>query len=223
MPVTIPANLLAAANDPSPTSPFLWLWELEIERNQPPTPSTALRIVRSEQPVVLDAARTFWPFPVSQSALEMNSSGDLPQITLQLANHTGVLMPYLDRLGGCMENRAYCWLVYREHIAVEDSMALRFRIASVEATIEAVQIRLEVQNPFLRTIPRDRYDPRRCRHAFGGSKCGYLINTAAAYTTCPGTIPACIARGDDEAARRIPRMHPRNFGGFRGVAVSRRR
>lgn len=223
MPISIPANLQAAAQDPSPQSPFLWLWELELERNPAPTPSTVLRIVRSEEPVALDLTRTFYPFPVEQSPLEQNSKGDLPQITLALANSNNVLMPYLDRLGGCIENRAYAWLVYREHVSVADSFALRFRIAAVEATIESVQVRLEVQNPFLRTIPRDRFNPHRCRHAFGSPACGYLVNSAAAYTTCPGTIAACNLRGDDEVARRLPRMHPQLFGGYRGVAVSRRR
>lgn len=224
MAVSIPASLLEAAQQPGPESPFLWLWELELETNPAPTPSTVLRIVHAESPVVLDAARTFYPFSMSQSAIEQSGSGDLPQLSLALSNANGVLMPFLDQLGGCIENRAYAWLVYRDSVSVADAMALRFRIAGVEASIDAVQIRLEVQNPFLRTLPKDRFNPHRCRHAFGapGGRCGYEVTTAAAFTSCPGTIDACRARGDDEAARRLPRLHPLRFGGFRGVAVSRR-
>jgi hypothetical protein len=65
--------------------------------------------------------------------------------------------------------------------------------------------------------PNDRDVASRCCWAFGSAECGYVINAAAAYTTCPKTLSACIARGQDHAARGLPVLHPARFGGFPGI------
>ena len=71
------------------------------------------------------------------------------------------------------------------------------------------------------TGPQDRYVASRCRWEFGSGQCGYVVNAVAAYTTCPKTLSACIARGQDHAARGLPVLHPARFGGFPGIPRQR--
>jgi phage-related protein len=94
-----------------------------------------------------------------------------------------------------------------------------FQIAGCSATDEAVQFRLERANFFTRQAPQDRYSAPRCRWEFGGLECGYVINEVAAFVTCPKTLDACIARGQDHASRGLPVLHPGRFGGFPGIAA----
>ena len=49
----------------------------------------------------------------------------------------------------------------------------------------------------------------------------HIVNAVAAYTTCPKTLGACIARGQDHAARGLPVLHPARFGGFPGIPRQR--
>lgn len=221
MVIQLPPGLRDTSQTPFPASPFLWLWEIEVENNPTPTPSSVVRLVAAEEEIAL-GVRTFYPFPIAQSAIEQSSEGNLPTLTLSVDNTGRWLMPYLDQVGGFLGNRARSWLVNRSAVSESDALRFTWHISSAEASAEAVTFRLEVPNPLLRRVPVDRFNPQTCRWVFGSVECGYIINAVAAFTTCGKTLADCIARGDDEDARRIPRRHPLRFGGFRGVPLARR-
>jgi phage-related protein len=169
---------------------------------------------------------TFYPFPFSMGEIEADQEGNLPSIDLQVDNTSRVLMSTLHDAGGFEGNRASLVLTHASAIASppypnEQALAFRFRIAQAVASNSAIALKLESPQFFTQGIPRDRFVSKRCRWLFGSRECGYPITPFAAFTTCEKTIAACIARGDDEVARLLPRQHPKRFGGFPGIPQSR--
>lgn len=220
MAVQLPTDLATASQNPYPSDPLLWAWEIQVDVNEGPAPSTVLRVVAADSEITIGGA-TYYPYPIAQSPIQSNADGDLPSLTLSFDNAGRWLMPYLDQADGFIGNRATSRLVNANNPLTHPEATLAWQIASAEADAQQVSFRLELPSPFLRRVPTDRYNPQLCRWVFGGRECGYPINEAAAFTTCNKTIPECIARGDDEDARRIPRLHPKRFGGFRGVPTER--
>lgn len=218
--IILPAILLDTVNEPFPADPFLWLWEIEVERAAAPGNRTLIRVVANDTSVVATGLGTFYPFPIFQGPIEQSGEGDLPTMTISVDNRTRWLMPFLDQSNGFVGNTAKAWLVNAFAPDIAQSVAFEFHVSSAEATAEAVTLRLDLPNFFQRQVPQDRYSPWRCRWPFGGLECGYIISATASFTDCPKTLDACIARGLDELSRGIPVLHPKRFGAFRGVPVA---
>lgn len=169
---------------------------------------------------------TYYPFPFAMGEIEADQEGNLPSIDISVDNTARTLMPTLHAAGGFEGNRASLILTHESQLLAppfpnEVAIPFKFRISQALATQSAIQLKLESPQFFSQGIPRDRFVSKRCRWAFGGPECGYPITPFAAFTTCDGTIPACVERGDDEVARLLPRLHPRRYGGFPGIPQSR--
>jgi phage-related protein len=218
--IQLPSQLQEPSQNPYAADSLVWLWALVVELNEAPTPSTIIRVTASDEPVEI-TGDTFYPYPIAQSEIQQTSEGDLPSVTLGFDNSGRWLMPYLDQYEGFIGRPATSYLVNAAAPSYTSAWSLDWTISSAEATAETVTFRLEIPNPYRRRVPVDRYNPQLCRWAFGSPGCGYPINEAAAFTSCRKTLADCIARGEDEASRRIPVRHPRRFGGFRGVPTER--
>jgi len=162
-----------------------------------------------------EGSATFYPLPVVHDPIELNSDGDLPTMNLSIDNSTRALTRWLQKGDGFMNRLAVGILVNTEDLS--NRLFFTFQIIAATASVSTVNLTLEVPNLMQRVIPEDRYDARRCRFAFGGPDCGYPITATAGFTTCPKTIGACRARGDDEVTRGVGRKHPARFGAFPGV------
>lgn len=233
MPITLASAFTSEIERPHGSSPLVWLVELELaQARRTGGTVTAATVFRASSyhtdvtwPVASPDAATWYPFPFSFTPIEQNQEGDLPQLDLSVDNCTRVLMPFLHAGAGMEGNRCTINLVpasalataYPNHVFQTWDM----RVAGCFATAEAVTFRLERANFLSRNVPVDRFTAARCRWGFGSAECGYVINSVAAYTTCPKTLSACIARGNDHAARRLPVIHPRRFGGFPGIPRQR--
>lgn len=158
---------------------------------------------------------TFYPHPIEQEEIRLNSDGDLPSMKLSVSNVTRELTRWLQDGEGFMNRAAMGILVNTEDL--RDRVFFTFHIVDAAADAENATFSLEIPNLMERLIPEDRFDARRCRAAFGGPICGYPVTATAGYTTCPKTIGACRLRGDDEVARGIGRRHPARFVGTPGV------
>lgn len=219
----LPTPLRDVSQEARPSARFLFLWELVISQEIPPTPSQRVRLVSYDEIVELDPTTKFYPFPIGFSAIEQNAEGDLPQIHLAIDNRGRWLTPYLDASNGFVDTVARVYLVNSEAVSLANSVPWTFRIADAEENAEAIQIRLELPNFFQRKMPQERVQAQVCQWAFGEEECGYIVNVSAAFTTCDHSLAACILRGDDERTRGLPVRHPRRFGAFRGIATVRRR
>lgn len=225
MPLILPPTLKAESERPHGRSAWVWLWDLELEKRTATVPpvvflfnSTADTIDWPPGP----SARTYHPFPFDLSDIEQTNEGDLPTLDLVVDNTARTLMRYLHSGAGFEGNRATLYLTNQAGLAdADEHLRFEFVVASAVASVESVTLRLEQPNFFSVRAPASRFVARRCRWKFGSPECGYPITTAAAFTTCGKTIDDCIERGQDEAFRRLPVLHPRRFGGFPGIPAQR--
>lgn len=233
MPISLPSSFVQQIEKPHGTSPLIWLVELELARpagsGAVSTPGLIVRLCNHPQQITWPAGApsvTTWdPYSFAFSPIEQTSEGDLPQLELSVDNTTKTLMRYLHAGNGLEGNYCTIYLVPTSGLAIaypaHEYQRWDMQIAGAYASEEAVTFRLEKANFFTRNSPQDRYVAGRCRWAFGSTECGYVVNAVAAYTTCPKTLGACIARGQDHAARGLPVLHPARFGGFPGIPRQR--
>lgn len=224
MPLILPDAMKAASERPHGRSAWVWLWDLEVHRRTSVLPAVVFLFTSSPTPVSWPpgpSARTFHPFPFDMSDVEQTNEGDLPSLDLAVDNTARTLMRYLHDGQGFEGNRATAYLTHAEGLGDGEHLQFDFVVASAVASVESVTLRLEQPNYFQVRSPASRFVARRCRWRFGSPECGYPITSAAGFTTCSKTIDDCIERGQDEAFRRLPVLHPRRFGGFPGIPAQR--
>tara|TARA_Y100001973_G_C5170562_1_gene318770 strand:- start:897 stop:1595 length:699 start_codon:yes stop_codon:yes gene_type:complete len=228
MPIVLP-NSFASREEPQSTDDYLWLVEATLKKSVNTgsgiTPAVMLRMCQDTSvitwPVSDPDNRTWSPFNFAISTIESNGEGDLPSLQLTVENVGRVLMPTLHSGQALEGNPVSIYLVPRSGIAIahpnHEYQQWDFEISTIQADSETVSLRLERVNFFSKVVPQDRFTARRCRWKFGSENCGYVINSNAAFTECPKTLAACIARGEDHKTRGLPCLHPRRFGGFPGI------
>lgn len=226
MPLILPSVLKTESERPHGRSPWIWLVDLELEKRTKTLPAVVLRINSSDDLITWPpgdpSPEVFYPLQFSMSEIEQTNEGDLPTVDLAIDNTARTLMRFLHSGRGFEGNRATVWLTSAAALATADQfLRFDFVVASAIASEQVVSIRLEQPNFFQIRVPASRFVARRCRWEFGGPECGYPVTNAAAYTTCGKTIDDCILRGEDEAFRALPVLHPRRFGGFPGIPAQR--
>lgn len=222
--LTLPTNLLAASEDPH-GGRWVLLWDIELERRTLTLPPIVFRITSAPQQVTWppSTGETFYPFGFGMTPIEQDNEGNLPSVDLAIDNTGRTLMRQLHDGKGFEGNRATLYLTHQSAIdgAVDESIEFEFQVSSATAAQDSITLRLEAVNLNEKRLPWGRYVQGTCRWQFGGLECAYAITPTAAFDTCPKTIAACTLRGDDEVARNLPRLHPRRFGGFPGIATQR--
>lgn len=234
MPVNLAQQFIDEIEKPQGSSALVWLLELEIAvpyQVGPTTiPGVIFRAANYPSEIVWPPSDpngpiTWYPFNFGFTPIEQNSEGDLPQVELTVDNSTRTLMRYLHTGNGFEGNLCKLYLVPEDALTVAHPNHVfqlwELAIAGTVANDEVVSFRLENPNYFTLRRPQDRYVAGRCRWAFGSEECGYIKNVIAAYQTCPKTLDACIARGQDHAARGLPVVHPDRFGAFPGIPRQR--
>jgi len=222
--------MLAASERPHGRTPWVWLWELELERRTKVLPAVVFRFNSSDDEITwppgAGAPDTFYPFPCDWSEIEESNEGDLPGIDLIVDNTSRTLARFIHAANGFQGNAATLILTHADALAApaypnHEFFRFDFVVSDAVVTAETVTLRLEQASFFEVRVPTDRYVAGRCRWRFGSIECGYPITAVAAYTTCNKTLADCIARGEDEVFRRIPKLHPKRFGGFPGIPQQR--
>ncbi len=216
--------------------PFVWCWDFPLQVSISTNTRTWLTPYPSPITLLIDltkpsrpysptgTAHAFQPFPIEVSDIDENAEGDLPQLQIAVGNQTRFLAKYFEIPPE--EEALVGSVVYGFLVNLYDTtqfLTYAFRCKQAVLTNEVCTLHLEFPSPLKRRVPQDRVNPSLCRLKFGTgtterpSPCGYVINAVAAFTTCGRTLPDCIARGADEAARNIPVLHPQRFSGFLGV------
>ena len=221
----LPTEFAGFVERPHQDEPWLWLWELVLDEPAPPSAPTHARLTPYPQEIEWPpgSGKIYYPTPMRHSPIEQSGEGQLPSIEITIDNTQRFLMRHLETFEWDGK-RATLTLVNRKSLATVPNAFLRwdFIIQSAVANRQSVGIRLEMPNFFERRVPNDRFNASRCRWIeFGGPECGYVINSAAAFKTCPRTLDACVQRGEDELNRGLPVLHPQRYGGFPGIPVQR--
>jgi len=227
---TLPTKLREASERPHSRGPFVWLWDVELERRTFSLPPVVFRFSSLPNEITwppgAPSAPTWYPFEFDTTEIEQTNEGDLPGVDLAIDNTTRRLMPFLHESRGLEGNRADLYLTHVDALATptypnHEFIKFEFTVATSLASDAAISLRLEGPDLFQHRVPFARFTARRCRWPFGGPECGYAITPFAAFTECDHTVAACIERGDDEVLRQLPRLHPRRFGAFPGIPVGR--
>lgn len=232
MPIILPASMASEIEKPHGAAPMLWMVEIELAKmyrsGATIVPAVVARLTSWQDeidwPVDDPVPKTWTPYGFTLTPIKQDGEGNLPQLDLTIDNSTRLLMRHLHDGSGLEGNACRLYLVSAAGLAIaypnHERIELALQIAEANANDEAIQLRLERANFFERTSPTDRYNAATCRWAstFGGPECGYVLNEVAAYSTCTGTLDACVLRGLDHLARGVPVVHPKRFGGFPGIA-----
>lgn len=215
MPITLPSAWRPETQRIHQQYPWQWLWEIEADRTA--VARTLFRVTAGPG-IVTYAGMTFYPLPLTQTPIKVSGEGDLPQVDLTISHTQRILAPYFEVGSGFLDRPAMGHLV--NLVDLSQALSFPFEVRRADVSHEGAVIRLEMPNFFRRLVPQERYSPQRCRHRFGGAACGYVINAAAAFTTCAKHPQDCILRGADMASRNLPRLQPGRFGGFLGIPES---
>lgn len=211
--------------------PWVWLYEFEV----PTTPATRFRLTNYTETVQFGenpdtgTPIEYQPYPIEHGEIELNREGNLPTITVTVANVAREVGEYLDTYGGLVNQPAVVRLVNIGSSGTPTA-GIRFdsQISRARLSPEAALLELAAVNLRRIKLPRRRYMREDCPFVFGGSECGYQIPGSATETVgggfarCPKTLAACTARGLDEAARSLTNTHPLRFGGFLGIGRQER-
>lgn len=216
MSLSIPAAWEVFIQKAHQTAEWLWLWELVLDEGTGGRP--IVRLVNHPEEVDLGSSVIYYPFPIVHSAIEENSDGDMPQMEVQLDNSSKLLAPYVDQGGGFLNRLVTLRLANADDLSVW--FQFDFTVTACALTTQSATLRLEVDNWFQRQVPLDVFHTYRCRHIFGDARCGYVVNTSAAYRDCEKHIDDCWLRGQDMIARNLGARQPASFGGFLGIPLA---
>ena len=224
----LPTSLKTEIEKPQGGQGTVWLLELTIDRGSETTPPVIARLCDGNQelqwPLGDPDTPTWYPFPFTFSPVEQTNEGDLTQVQVTIDNSTRMLMRWLHAADGFEGNRAKLFLVPRAGLSIaypnHEFESIELEVITATAEDQALAIRLGAPNWFSISSPSERHTPK-CKHPYGSSKCGYVLNSFAAFPTCPKTIDACAERGEDLRARGLPVVLPGNFGGKLGLTRQR--
>lgn len=226
MPLTLHQNLIDRTKKVHATSPWLWLWYLEVDVTTSAT--TVLRVVRYPQEITYDG-KTFYPFPVTWNEYTEEGEANLPRLQLTLKNASRLVARQLHTGQGFIGNSVVLTVIPHDiHTDTPGEgdppfwLTRTFHVVEAAITRDDVVLSLELPNFYERKYPEARYNPNRCRFRFGltGQGCPYVLSSAAAYTTCGKTLDECKDRGTDMTARGFPSgLLPDRFGGFPGTDI----
>ncbi len=228
MPLTLHSTLIDSTKEVHATSPWLWLWYIEVDVTTVAT--TVLRVVRYPEEIVYPVAgKTFYPFPITWSEYTEEGDANLPRLQLTLANASRLVARQLHKGQGFIGNLVTLTLIPHElhtNIALVGEppfwIERNFHVVDAAVNRDDVVLSLELPNFYERTYPEARYVPNRCRFRYGlpGGGCPYVLSTAAAHLTCDKTLGECKTRGIDMVNRGYPAgLLPHRFGGFPGTDI----
>ncbi len=209
---------------------FVWLYEILIPPSDGYPVGRALRLTNYTRRLSFGsnssgAALSWRPFPISNGAIRSTQSGDVVGIQVTVGNATGEISEVVDEFRGLIDQPVEVTIVKLTELDVPTAhVRWRARVADCLSKTEAVVFDLRPSRLERAMIPKQRYAARRCRHEFGGSRCGYLIPTSpgetvgTGFSTCGLTFEDCTERGLDEAARGVTNRHPfPRWGGWLGI------
>lgn len=226
----LPSSFHKATNELHREEPFAWLYEINVPAAPGETDLRAFRVTNYATAIEFGtdsagAPITYSPFPVTSGVVRSTQSGDITAISITVGNATTEVGAIVDLYDGLIDERAVVRVVNIE--SVDDPQAVvawRTRIADTTLTPQGVVFELRPTRLERAMIPGERYSAVRCRHEFGGPRCGYIIpdspgeSVGTGFSGCVRTEEACTERGLDEEARGLVNRHPYpRWGAFPGI------
>lgn len=166
--------------------------------------ATVIRIVRNNEDVTYQG-NVFTAFDFALEAVEMDSKGKLPSVSLRVGNVGRVFQSYIEAQEGAVGSTVLLQVVNSSLLAQDfTELDLSFEIQKTSADSSYVTFELGIPSPLNKRFPLYRYSGSICNWVsnFKGAECKY----AGVTTTCDGRFVTCEGLGNDL-----------NFGGHLGL------
>lgn len=202
MALDISAQLKREKNKLANEHPWIALLEIQI------TSSVSLYFCDNTEDITYNG-HTYTAFPFMIDPIKQTSKGEMPTVSLMVANVTQVIHEYLELYDGGVESKVILTIVHSDYVEnaayVEDftELEMEFSVLKTEAVAEWITFTLGAINPLRRRYPNYRFMARHCNWEFKSIECKY----AGEETVCDRTYDRC-----EELNNVI------NFGGHHGLS-----
>jgi len=194
---SIPAVLVREKNKLATPNPWIVLLDIVLDATH------KLYFCSNNQDVTW-SGRVYTAFPFLLEATEENSKGEIPSVSLKVANVTQVIHAYLEQLDGAVGATVTIRVVNAAYLSEDTSeLDMTFTVVSTSADAEWIVFTLGAPNPLRRRFPPFRFIAKHCHWEFKGHECGY----SGAFTDCDRSFENCEERSNT-----------RRFGGYRGLS-----
>ncbi len=149
--------------------------------------------------------KTYSAFPFILDTTTENNKGEIPSVSLKVANVTQVIHACLEELDGAVGSSVTIRVVNAAYLSEDYSeLEMTFTVLSTTADEEWIEFTLGAPNPLRRRFPVYRFISGHCNWDFRGLECGYH---GTAFAECDRSWEQC---------RRIGNTG--RFGGYRGLS-----
>lgn len=214
MPLTLSSVAIAEKNKLNTDSAFLVVLRIVI-----PGVSEPVRIVENSEDITWQhpsdiQPETYITFPFQINEISDSSSGEVPQVTIQISNISRIMDGYNQLYDNYIKANGYTpvtvsiCVVNTKVIAADPTadpeVEHTFELSQPKTDAEWATYVLKAGNPYQRRFPQNRILRNHCRFRFKSALCGY----GGAETDCDGTLLRCRALGNNV-----------RFGGAPGVGL----
>ena len=223
---TFPTSLQPHINTLENSSPFVWLFEVEV----PTDPPTRFRFCNQTEKIAFGVNSDGDPIQYDPLHIEIGEwsqakSGDLPELSVVVSNIRRDVGTVLEAYSGLHGAPVVVRIVNRSTL-LDVNAQVRFdgTVRAVTVNNNSATFAIANYNLYQEAVPAHRFLKNHCPFLFGGVRCNYIIPTSptgvvgGGFSTCAKHLDACTVRGEDEVARGLTEQHPARFGAFRGIA-----
>ena len=167
--------------------------------------STVVRVVRNNEDITFQG-NVFVAFDFSIDAVEFDTKGRLPSVSLRVGNAGRVFQAYIEAQEGIVDSTVLMQVVNSSLLNQDFSeLDLSFVIEKTIADSNYVVFELGIPSPLNKRFPLYRYSGAICNWAsrFRGAECRYSLGSP---TTCDGQLVTCQTLNNSA-----------NYGGFPGL------
>ncbi len=193
----IPEVLVREKNKLFTPHPWLVLLDIELDATH------KLYFCSNDENVTFDG-RTYEAFPFYLDPTTEDVKGEMPSVSLKVANVTLVIHCYLEELDGAVGASVTVRVVNAEYLTEDVSdLEMTFSALSSEADAEWITFALGAPNLLRQRFPRFRSLAGHCNWDFKSVECAY----SGVEVACDRTFEACEARANT-----------RRYGGYKGLS-----
>lgn len=226
---SVPSSFRLLKNIPALPDP--WVWAVEVSAPDGSAlygpdgqKNSVLRLTGNTAPFFWGTtsegvAKVWWPVKLSVGAITQAGDASVSGVALTVSNAFGLSQLWLAQNDDLIDHRVSLLLL---NVATlndpEASYAFPARVSGVQASMASVTVQLS-GGDYGFAVPKETITPS-CRHVYRKAGCGFALDTDGAILgPCVRTLEACELRGVLEVALEVTQLHPRRFGGFRGLIL----
>lgn len=155
-----------------------------------------VRLARNTDDVTW-SGQTWTAFPFDLADLTETSDGEIPEVTLQVANVDRIIQGYVEQADGGGKSSVTLRVVNSKLLNEDPLLEEFFTVTKTSCKEDYVYFTLGMGYKKARR-PLGRYMKNHCRVKYGGCKCGVTAATMATYPTCDHTLVNCRLRGNSK-------------------------